>query len=68
MDGVRIPFFLDGDARPTASINLPKVRFYSLSQHTLGELYLAGVIFGEFGILGKQAHANLPFSRVSWVN
>ena len=32
------------------------------------EFYLAGVLFGEFGILGKQAHTNLPFCRVNWAN
>ena len=35
---------------------------------TLKELYLSGVLFGGFVLLGKPAHANPSFPRASWVN
>ena len=38
------------------------------SRHTLDKVMFALVNVGEFGILGKQPHANLSFSRVTQVN
>ena len=43
------------------------MEFRKLPMFMFGETtYPKRVLFGEFEILGKQAHANPSFSRVSW--